>query len=66
LKIYRIFQRELHRKKKEENVLEQQRQELIDFMTRRIVQLIEEQENISKPLIIRGLDVEAERMSEVS
>jgi hypothetical protein len=35
-------------------------------MTRRIEQLIEEQENRSKPLIIRGLDVKAERMSEGS
>lgn len=35
-------------------------------MTRRIAQLIEEQENKSKPLIVRGSDVEAERMSEGS
>jgi hypothetical protein len=34
--------------KEEEKVLEQQRQELTYFMTRRIVQLIEEQENKSK------------------
>ena len=33
-------------------------------MTKRIAQLIEEQENKLKPLIIRGLDVENERMSE--
>ena len=60
------IKRDQDRKKEEEKVLEQQRQELTDFMTRRIAQLIEEQENRSKPLIVRGLDVEAERMSEDS
>jgi hypothetical protein len=35
-------------------------------MTRRIAQLIEEHENKSKPLIVRGPDVEDERMSEGS
>jgi hypothetical protein len=60
------IKRDQARKKEEEKVLEQQRQELTDFMTRRIAQLIEEQENRSKPLIVRGPDVEAERMSEGS
>jgi hypothetical protein len=35
-------------------------------MTRRIAQLIEEQGNRLKPLIIRSPDVEAERMSKGS
>jgi hypothetical protein len=60
------IKRDQARKKEEEKVLEQQRQEFTDFMTRRIAQLIEEQENRSNPLIIRGLDVEDERMSEGS
>jgi hypothetical protein len=41
------IERDQARKKEEEKVLEQQRQELKYFMTRRIVQLIEEQENKS-------------------
>jgi hypothetical protein len=39
------IERDQARKKEEEKVLEQQRQELTDFMTRRIAQLIEEQDN---------------------
>jgi hypothetical protein len=35
-------------------------------MTKRIVQLIKEHENKSKPLIVRGPDVKAKRMSEGS
>ena len=46
-------------KKEEEEVLEQQRQELKDFMTKRIAQLIEEQENRSKPYDTRSPYVEA-------
>ena len=42
------IERDQARKKEDEEVLEQQRQELKDFMTRRITQLIEEQENRSK------------------
>jgi hypothetical protein len=57
------IKRDQARKEEEENVLEQQRQELTDFMTRRIAQLIEEQENKSKPLIIRGPDVLGENLS---
>jgi hypothetical protein len=40
--------RDQDRKKEEKEYLEQKRQELKYFMTRRIVQLIEEQENKSK------------------
>jgi hypothetical protein len=40
--------RDQDRKKEEEEVLEQQRQELKDFMTKRITWLTEEQENRSK------------------
>jgi hypothetical protein len=54
------------RKKEQEKVLEHQRQVLIDFMTRRIAQLIEEHENISNSLIIRGPNVKAKRMSKGS
>ena len=57
------IKRDQSRKKEEEKYLEQQRQELIDFMTRRIAQLIEEKENGSKPLIVRGPNVKDERMS---
>jgi hypothetical protein len=48
-------------RRKEEEALEQKKQELKDFMTRRIAHLIEEQENKSKLLRTRDLDVEAER-----
>jgi hypothetical protein len=58
--------RDQARKKEEEEILEQKRQELKDFMTRRIVQLIEEQENISKLFDTRSLDVKAARSLEDS
>jgi hypothetical protein len=45
------------KKKEEEKVLQQQRQELKDFMTRRIAELIEEQENKSKLFDTRSSDV---------
>jgi hypothetical protein len=51
-------------RRKEEEVLEQKKQELKDFMTRRITQLIEEQENRSKLLRTRDLDVEVARTQE--
>jgi hypothetical protein len=51
-------------RRKEEEVLEQKRQELKDFMARRIVQLIEEWENKSKLLRTRYLDVEVARTQE--
>jgi hypothetical protein len=41
--------------------LEQKKQELMEFMTRRIAYLMEEQENRSKLLNTRDLDVEAIR-----
>jgi hypothetical protein len=51
--------RDQARKKEEKEVLEQKRQELKDFMTRRIAQLIEEQENKSKLPDTRSPDVKA-------
>jgi oligoribonuclease NrnB/cAMP/cGMP phosphodiesterase (DHH superfamily) len=53
-------------KKEEEKVLEQQRQELKDFMTRRIAQLIEEQENKSNISGTRSPDVKVARALEDS
>jgi hypothetical protein len=53
-------------RRKEEEVLEQKKQELKDFMTRRIAHLIEEQENRSKLFRTRNLDVEVERTQEDS
>jgi hypothetical protein len=41
--------------------LEQKKQDLKDFMARRIAQLIEEQENRSKLVVTRNIDVEAAR-----
>jgi hypothetical protein len=51
---------------KKEEVLEQKKKELKDFMTRRITHLIEEQENRSKLLRTRNLDVEVKRTQEDS
>jgi hypothetical protein len=45
-------------RRKEEEILEQKKQELKDFMTRRIAHLIEEQENRAKLFKTRDLDVE--------
>jgi hypothetical protein len=53
-------------RRKEEEILEQKKQELKDFMTRRITQLIEEQENRSKLCRTRNLDIEVERTHEDS
>jgi hypothetical protein len=53
-------------RRKEEEVLEQKKQELKDFMTRRITHLIEEQENRSKLFKTRNLDVEVGRTQEDS
>jgi hypothetical protein len=52
------------RRKVEEEAIEQKKQELRDFMTRRIVCLIEEQEDHSKEPRTRDLVVEVERMQE--
>jgi hypothetical protein len=60
------IERDQARKKEEEEILEQQRQELKYFMTRRIAQLIEEQENKSKLFDTRSLDVKAARALEAS
>jgi hypothetical protein len=60
------IERDQARKKEEEEVLEQQRQELKDFMTRRIAQLIEEQENRSKLFDTRSPDVKTARALEDS
>jgi hypothetical protein len=49
---------------KEEEILEKKKQELKDFMTRRITHLIEEQENRVKLLKNRDLDVEVGRIQE--
>ena len=49
-------------RRKEEEVLEQKKKELKDFMTRRIAHLIEEHENKSKLLRTRSLGVEVERI----
>jgi hypothetical protein len=54
------------RKKEEEKVLQQQRQDLKYFMTRRIAKLIEEQENKSKLFDTRSPDVKVARTLEDS
>jgi hypothetical protein len=58
------IERDQTRRKKEEEVLEQKKQELKYFMTRRIAHLIEEQENRLKIFNTRDLDVEATRTLE--
>jgi len=58
--------RDQARKKEEEEFLEKQRQELKDFMTRRITQLIEEQESKSNLFDTRSQDVKAVRELEDS
>jgi hypothetical protein len=52
------------RRKEEEEVLEQKKQELKDFMTRRIAHLIEEQKNISKLFSTREQDFKFARTLE--
>jgi CHAT domain-containing protein len=56
--------RDQAKQKEEEEVLEQKKQELKDFMTRRTACLIEEQENISKLFNTRDPNVEATRTLE--
>jgi hypothetical protein len=58
--------RDQARRKEEEEVLEQKKQELKYFMTRRITHLIAEHENISKLFNTRGPDVEDARTLEDS
>ena len=50
--------------RKEEEIVEQKKQELKDFMTRRITHLIEEQQNQAKLFKTRDLDVEVGRTLE--
>jgi hypothetical protein len=56
--------RDQAKRKKEEEFLEQKKQELKDFMTRRITYLIEYQENRSKLFDTRDPDVKAARTLE--
>ena len=56
--------REQARRKEEENFLEQKKQELKDFMTRRIAHLIEEQKSRSQIFNTSNSDVEAKRTLE--
>jgi hypothetical protein len=56
--------RDKARRKEEEEVLEQKKQELKYFMTRRITHLIEEQENRSKLFNTRNPDVKDTRTLE--
>ena len=60
------IERDQDRKKEEEKVLQQQRQEIKYFMTRRIVQLIEEQENKLKIFDTRSPDIKTARTLEDS
>jgi hypothetical protein len=53
-------------RRKEEEIIEQKKQELKYFMTRRIAHLIEEQENQAKLFKTRDLDVEVGRTLEDS
>jgi hypothetical protein len=52
------------RRKQEEEDLEHKKKELRDFMTRRVVHLLEEQEDWLKLLRTRYLDIEVERTEE--
>jgi hypothetical protein len=58
------IERDQARRKEEEPVLEQHKQELKEFMTRKIAHLIEEQENRSKLFNTRDPDVKAARTLE--
>jgi hypothetical protein len=51
-------------RRKEEEALEQKKKDLGDFMAKRIAHLLKEQENQSKLLRTRNLDVEVERTQE--
>jgi hypothetical protein len=56
--------RDQARRKEEEEVLEQKKQELKDFMNKRIAHLIEEQKSISQIFNTSNSDVEAKRTLE--
>jgi hypothetical protein len=51
-------------RRKEEEALEQKKQDLRDFMANRIAHLLKEQENQSKLLWTRNMDVKVERTQE--
>jgi hypothetical protein len=59
-----LIDREQARRKEEEKVLEQKKQELKNFMTRRIAHLIEEQKRRSQIFNISNSNVEAKRTLE--
>jgi hypothetical protein len=58
------IKRDQAKRKEEEDVLEQKKQELKEFITRRIAHLIEEQKNRSKPFNNNDIYVEVERTLE--
>jgi hypothetical protein len=58
------IERDQIRRKEEEEAIEQKKQELRDFMAKRITCLIEEQEDNSKQLRTRDLAVKVERTQE--
>jgi hypothetical protein len=58
------IERDRIRRREEEEAIEQKKQELSDFMAKRIARLIEEQEDKSKQLVARDLDVKVERTQE--
>jgi hypothetical protein len=58
------IERDQARRQEEEKNLEQKKQELKEFMTRRITHLIEEQKNRSKLFNTRDMDVEVARTLE--
>ena len=58
------IERDQIRRKEEEEAREQKKKELRDFMARRIVHLLKEQEDKSKQLRTRDLVVEVERTQE--
>jgi hypothetical protein len=58
------IERDQARRQEEEEVLEQKKQELKEFMTRRIAHFIEEHKNRSKLFNTRYMDVEVARTLE--
>jgi hypothetical protein len=56
------IEKDLIRRKEEEEALEQKKKELRDFMARKITRLIEEQEDKSKQLRTRDLVIEVDKM----
>jgi hypothetical protein len=58
------IERDHIRRREEEEAIEHKKQELRDFMSKRIARLIKEQEDTSKKLRTRDLAVEVERTQE--